>query len=63
MESASLTRTLQRHQTTAWVTFVFIATMTLLGAFLPQERYEFAPRGFFEIGRRNLGGRNRSLNR
>jgi outer membrane protein insertion porin family len=28
----------------------------------PQERYEFAPRGFFEIGRRNLGGRNRSLN-
>ena len=27
-----------------------------------QERYEFAPRGFFEIGRRNLGGRNRSLN-
>jgi capsular polysaccharide biosynthesis protein len=40
MESASLPRTLQRHQTTAWVTFVFIATMTLLGAFLPQERYE-----------------------
>src|SRR5262249_48396217 len=28
----------------------------------PQERYEFAPRGFFEIGRRNLGGRNRSVN-
>lgn len=28
----------------------------------PEERYEFAPRGFFEIGRRNLGGRNRSLN-
>ena len=27
-----------------------------------RERYEFAPRGFFEIGRRNLGGRNRSLN-
>ncbi len=26
------------------------------------ERYEFAPRGFFEVGRRNLGGRNRSLN-
>jgi outer membrane protein insertion porin family len=26
------------------------------------ERYEVAPRGFFEIGRRNLGGRNRSLN-
>jgi outer membrane protein insertion porin family len=26
------------------------------------ERYEFAPRGFFEIGRRNLGGRNRSVN-
>ena len=40
MESASLPRTLQRHQTTAWVTFVFIATMTLLGAFLPQQRYE-----------------------
>lgn len=28
----------------------------------PDERYEFAPRGFFEVGRRNLGGRNRSLN-
>jgi outer membrane protein insertion porin family len=27
----------------------------------PRERYEFAPRGFFEVGRRNLGGRNRSL--
>jgi outer membrane protein insertion porin family len=27
-----------------------------------EERIEFAPRGFFEIGRRNLGGRNRSLN-
>lgn len=26
------------------------------------ERYEFAPRGFFEIGRRNLGGRDRSAN-
>src|SRR5262249_9087807 len=25
------------------------------------ERYEFAPRGFFEIGRRNLGGKNRSI--
>ena len=24
--------------------------------------YEFAPRGFFEIGRRNLGGKNRSVN-
>jgi outer membrane protein insertion porin family len=24
--------------------------------------YEFAPRGFFEIGRRNLGGKNRSIN-
>ena len=24
--------------------------------------YEFAPRGFFEIGRRNVGGKNRSLN-
>jgi outer membrane protein insertion porin family len=28
----------------------------------PDERYEAAPRGFFEVGRRNLGGRNRSLN-
>jgi outer membrane protein insertion porin family len=26
------------------------------------EKYEFAPRGFFEIGRRNVGGRNRSVN-
>lgn len=26
-----------------------------------RERYELAPRGFFELGRRNLGGRNRSL--
>jgi outer membrane protein assembly complex protein YaeT len=25
-----------------------------------QEAYEFAPRGFFEISRRNLGGRNRT---
>ncbi len=25
------------------------------------EVYEFAPRGFFEVGRRNLGGSNRSL--
>jgi len=28
----------------------------------PSERFEFAPRGFFEIGRRNLWGRNRSIN-
>ena len=28
----------------------------------PEERVEFAPRGFFEIGRRNLGGKNRSVN-
>jgi outer membrane protein assembly complex protein YaeT len=28
----------------------------------PSERFEFAPRGFFEIGRRNLFGRNRSVN-
>ncbi len=28
----------------------------------PQERFEVAPRGFFEIGRRNLFGRNRSVN-
>jgi outer membrane protein assembly complex protein YaeT len=27
-----------------------------------EERIEWAPRGFFEIGRRNLGGRNRSVN-
>jgi len=27
-----------------------------------QERLEFAPRGFFDIGRRNLGGKNRSIN-
>jgi outer membrane protein insertion porin family len=27
-----------------------------------QERYEFSPRGFFEIGRRNLGGTDRSVN-
>jgi outer membrane protein insertion porin family len=26
------------------------------------EQYEVAPRGFFEIGRRNLGGRDRSVN-
>jgi outer membrane protein insertion porin family len=28
----------------------------------PNEQYEFAPRGFFEVGRRNLGGTNRSVN-
>ena len=27
-----------------------------------EERFEFAPRGFFEFGRRNLGGKNRSIN-
>jgi outer membrane protein insertion porin family len=27
-----------------------------------RDQYEVAPRGFFEIGRRNLGGRNRSVN-
>lgn len=27
----------------------------------PEDRLEFAPRGFFEISRRNLGGRNRAL--
>ena len=26
------------------------------------ERFELAPRGFFEIGRRNLWGKNRSVN-
>jgi outer membrane protein insertion porin family len=28
----------------------------------PVQRWEFAPRGFFEIGRRNIGGKNRSMN-
>jgi outer membrane protein insertion porin family len=28
----------------------------------PEERIELAPRGFFEIGRRNLWGKNRSVN-
>jgi outer membrane protein insertion porin family len=28
----------------------------------PTQVYEFAPRGFFEVGRRNLGGKNRSMN-
>jgi outer membrane protein insertion porin family len=32
------------------------------GATAPDERIEVAPRGFFEIGRRNLFGRNRSIN-
>ena len=27
-----------------------------------EQQIEFAPRGFFEIGRRNVGGRNRSVN-
>lgn len=27
-----------------------------------EERIEFAPRGFFDIGRRNVGGKNRSIN-
>ncbi len=27
-----------------------------------EERLEFAPRGFFEVGRRNLWGKNRSVN-
>jgi outer membrane protein insertion porin family len=27
-----------------------------------EERFEFAPRGFFDVGRRNLGGKNRSVN-
>ena len=26
------------------------------------DLFEFAPRGFFEVGRRNIGGRNRSVN-
>jgi outer membrane protein assembly complex protein YaeT len=28
----------------------------------PNQVFEFAPRGFFEIGRRNMGGKNRSMN-
>lgn len=35
-------------------------TRTLPGGGL-EERLEFAPRGFFEVSRRNLGGRNRML--
>ncbi|HJR60821.1 MAG TPA: POTRA domain-containing protein [Vicinamibacterales bacterium] len=27
-----------------------------------EERFELAPRGFFEVGRRNIGGKNRSAN-
>ena len=27
-----------------------------------EERFELAPRGFFDIGRRNIGGKNRSVN-
>jgi outer membrane protein assembly complex protein YaeT len=27
-----------------------------------EDRLEFAPRGFFDIGRRNVGGKNRSVN-
>lgn len=27
-----------------------------------ETTYEFAPRGFFDVGRRNVGGRNRTLN-
>jgi outer membrane protein assembly complex protein YaeT len=27
-----------------------------------EERYEFVPRGFFEFGRRNMWGKNRSIN-
>jgi outer membrane protein insertion porin family len=27
-----------------------------------EERFEFVPRGFFEVGRRNLWGKNRSVN-
>lgn len=37
------------------------ATTDASGAPATKEEYEFAPRGSFEIGRRNLGGRNRSL--
>ena len=38
-------------------------TVTVLGADgLAEERIEVAPRGFFEVGRRNLGGKNRSIN-
>jgi outer membrane protein assembly complex protein YaeT len=27
-----------------------------------EEKFEVAPRGFFEVGRRNIGGKNRSVN-
>ncbi|MBI2189823.1 MAG: BamA/TamA family outer membrane protein [Acidobacteria bacterium] len=27
-----------------------------------EERFELAPRGFFQVGRRNLGGKNRAVN-
>ncbi|OFW07248.1 MAG: hypothetical protein A3H96_17145 [Acidobacteria bacterium RIFCSPLOWO2_02_FULL_67_36] len=27
-----------------------------------EDNYDFAPRGFFDVGRRNIGGRNRSVN-
>jgi outer membrane protein insertion porin family len=27
-----------------------------------EERIEFAPRGYFDVGRRNIGGKNRSVN-
>ena len=37
------------------------STTSVSGAPATKEEYEFAPRGSFEIGRRNLGGRNRSL--
>jgi outer membrane protein insertion porin family len=29
---------------------------------LPEEKFDVAPRGFFEVGRRNLWGKNRSVN-
>jgi outer membrane protein insertion porin family len=35
--------------------------LALTSASTSKEQYEFAPRGFFEIGRRNLGGKNRSV--
>jgi outer membrane protein insertion porin family len=40
-----------------------VDTRTVLGPTgLAEEKIEVAPRGFFEIGRRNLWGKNRSIN-
>jgi outer membrane protein assembly complex protein YaeT len=41
---------------------VEVGTRPFLSGGRAEERIELAPRGFFEIGRRNLGGTNRSVN-